>query len=121
MATAHGVTGTVSFTSGYVANVKAWELTHEAETHDITDFTSSGPRAFLGGLTQWSGSYTCNYDSSTVAVAPGAAAAALVLTAMTGQTFGGTAILQSFSLSASVDGIPEITCSFQGTSTLSIA
>jgi len=121
MATASGVTGTVTFASGYVTNVKAWTLEYSAEIHDTTDYTSTGARAFLGGLTSWRGTYTCNYDATQVAVAPGAAAAALVLTAMTGQTFSGNAILESVALTASVDGIPEAVCTFQGTGTLTPA
>jgi len=120
MATASGVTGTVTLVGGYVTNVKAWTMDHNADMLDTTDFTSTGPRTFLGGLTQWSGSYTCNYDATVIAVAPGAAAAALVLTALTGQTFSGNAILESYSINASVEGTPEFTANFQGTGALAI-
>ena len=120
MATASGVTGTLTFVGGYVTNVKAWTLDYNAEILETTDFTATGPRTYLGGLTDWSGSYTCNYDATTIAVIPGAAAGSLVLTALTAQTFTGDAILESFSLSTSVDGLPEYTGNFRGTGPLAI-
>ena len=121
MATASGVTGTVTFTSGYVTNVKAWTLDYSADMLDITDYSSTGPRAFVGGLTSWRGTYTCNYDATAIVIAPGATAAQIVLTALTGQTFTGNAILESAALSASVDGLPEVVCTFQGTAALTPA
>ena len=121
MATASGVTGNVTLVGGYVTNVKAWTLDDGADVNDITSFASVGPRSFLGGLTSWSGTYTCDYDDTVLAVAPGAAAAQIVLTAVTGQTFTGNVIITSNSISASVEGPPQIVVSFQGTGVLGIA
>lgn len=118
-----GQTGTVTFTSGYVANVKSWTLNIVADEHDITDFASTDDwHEYMSGLRSWSGSYDCLLDDTTPAVVPGFGAAgagtALVLTSSTGRTFTGTAISTADDISVSPLEPNRITVRFRGTGAL---
>ena len=53
MAAINGITGDVIWAAGIYSdvdtNVKSWSLDYTADMLDSTDFTSSGPREFIGG------------------------------------------------------------------------
>ncbi len=120
MAAINGITGNVSFKTGSTTNVKSWSLDRVGDTHDSTDFTSTGERTFATGLKGWSGSFVVNLDDTT-ALPDVNQSAAIVLTASTGRTYSGTAILTGIHPSVSIDGLNESTIDFQGTGTMTIA
>ena len=125
MAAVSGNPGNVTFTSGYVANVKSWKGDHECPNIDVSDFVAgaAGARTRISsGWESFSGSYTCNFDSSTLVVKPGGAATAMVLTACTGQTFSFNAIATKYSISDVKPGeLVEVTYDFESTGAISIA
>ena len=128
MAAVNGVLGSVVWSAGIFANldtnVKSWSLDYTADMLDSTDFGSSGPRDFIGGLTTWSGTFECLLDSVTAAIADptdlGGAAVTLTLTATTNRTYAGTAICSGIHPSVTVEGINVMTVDFQGSGALSI-
>lgn len=121
MAVITGDTGTVTFAGGYVTNVKSWTLNIVADEHDVTDFAATAWAAYLGGLKRWSGSYDCWLDSATVIVDGLAAAAAIVLTANTGQTFTGNAWITTNDVKVNPADPNQVTVNFRGSGALAIA
>ena len=125
MAATNGVGGTASWSdysagsSDVTGNVKSWSLDYTADTLDTTDFTTSGPRSFIGGLTTWSGSFETNLDATDAMPTPGTKTR-LTLTASSGRTFVGLALLTGLHPSVSVDGLNGLTVDFQGSSDLTI-
>ena len=121
MGAMNGYGGNVTFATGYVTNVKSWSMDYTGETLDTTDFSSTGARSFIAGLTQWNGQYVCNLDDTTTLIAPGAAAAAGTFLADSNRKFSGSIIVTGLSFGAAADGLPEVTVSYQGTGALTIA
>ena len=114
-----------------MGNAKAWSLDIAQETTDTTDFGSSGWKESQATLKSWSGSITAIFDAS------GTAEGALQ-TGLTGgstvtldlQLGGGTGSYDKYSGSANitgqsvtndVNGIVEVTFSFEGTGAITIA
>lgn len=120
MAKLTGVAGDVTFATGYVVNVKSWTIEYEADALDATDFTSTGERQFIPGLTSWRGTYTCGLDSVAAVVDPGAAAANAVFTIMAGKTFTGFIIVTNLALSVSPPEEAEVVVSFVGSGVVAI-
>lgn len=117
MAHANGQNGNVSFTN-LTAGTKGWSLDYSADALETTDFADSGKRTYIAGLSGWSGSVDCVWDPANTAV-PGDTAT-LTLTADTGDTYAGTAIMTGLSLSVDVAGVNTVSYSFQGSGTLTI-
>lgn len=118
-----GQGGSVTFTSGYVLNVKSWTLNIVADEHDITDFASTADWGeYMTGLKRWSGSYECFLDESTAFVLPGFEpfGSALVLTSSLGRTFSGNAISTSGDITANPADPNKVTVNFRGTGTLAV-
>lgn len=122
MAEITGAGGSVTFATGYAANVHEWAITLEADIHEKTDFTdgASGWKAFLAGLKGWSGTYSAYLDDTTPIVAPGAAAATATFTIVSGQTLSGNIIVKSLESVVPVGDMTKVTVSFQGDGALSI-
>lgn len=119
-----GNTGIATFSGGYVTNIKRWKLDASWNPQDSTAMDTSAvtTRSFIPGLLKWSGDYTCNTDSSTAIVAPGAAAAALVLKiAEDGANdvqFSGTAFATQAGVNVRIGSISETNYTFDGTGNL---
>lgn len=123
MAAINGSLGSVSFGAGtqYDLHVISFELNHSENVVETTAYGSSS-RSFIGGdILTWSGTFTALVDDTTAIGGPGIAAATLTLTATTSRTYSGSAIVTSFALSHSIDGRPQVVCTFQGTGALTIA
>lgn len=133
MASYEGSAGTVKIKSGSdtltaVASVRGWSLDITRDTVEDTSMASGGVRTYKKGLQTFSGSMDIVYDDSENAV---------VSTALTPDTddtvtvelysdssvdatkFAGDIIVTSYSISASYDGLTEVSVSFQGTGALS--
>ena len=66
MAVVSGIGGSITFSSGYVATVQNWSVTVTAEALDTTIMNPTGNfRTKVGGLKDWSGSWTSLVDSTT--------------------------------------------------------
>ena len=66
MAVISGIGGSITFSSGYVATVQNWSVTVTAEALDTTTMAPSNNfRTKVGGLKDWSGSWTSLVDSTT--------------------------------------------------------
>lgn len=60
MAAINGMTGSVTFASGYVTSAHQWEINTQAEALDITPFSPvSSFTSAVVGIKEWSGSYRC--------------------------------------------------------------
>lgn len=125
MAAVNGIGGTVAWSdysasnSDVTSNVKSWSLDYTADTLDTTDFTTAGPRAFIAGLTTWGGTFETNLDATDAMPTPGTKTR-LTLTASSGRTFVGLAILTGLHPSVAADGLNGLTVDFQGSSDLTI-
>lgn len=121
MAAINGTTGSVTFATGYVANVRKFSFDYSAEMLNSSVFAGGAPKTFIPGQTEWKGTYDCLLDDTTVIVAPGASAAAAVFTASTGRTYSGTILVSNAGVEVAVDGINMVRFSFQGSAGLTIA
>lgn len=113
-----GNLGTVTFSGGYVAQVKSWTYTLSSPAQDITPFAAGSGlyKRFKPGLLTVTGSYVCLVDSVTLlktSTLAGTAAAALVLQSQTSNTVTADAIASAMNVSAPVDGLNEVAYSFE--------
>ena len=135
MATYEGSAGTVKIKSGSdaltaVASVRGWSMDITRETVEDTSMASGGVRTYKKGLQTFTGSMDVVYSDSEDSI---------VSTAMNPDTddtvsvefysdstvdatkFAGDVIITSYSITASYDGLTEVSVSFQGTGALSTA
>jgi len=120
MASISGSSGSVTFATGYTTTVKSWSVDYSGEALETTNFSSSGKKEYIAGLTGWSGSYSCLLDGTTVSIAPGAAPAEATFTASAGRTLVGSIIVTGVSYKVDVAGVNAVDVTFQGTATLAI-
>ena len=126
-----GYNGSVTVASGAMGNAKAWSLDISQETVDTTDFGSSGWKESQATLKSWSGSITAIFDESGTAegvlqtglTAGSTVALDLQLGGGTGSydKYSGSANITSQSVTNDVNGIVEVTFSFEGTGAVTIA
>ena len=119
MAAINGITGNVTHTTGYVTNVFKWSIEQESEDLDTTPFSPTGDwKTNIAGLRSWRGTYECYIDGTTPLPLVGVGTA-LVLVAVSGRQYSGTARMQAISVGVSVDGADRtLTVSFTGTGAL---
>lgn len=129
MATYTGVDGVVKVnisggTSTAIAELKGWSIDETGETIDATLLTSAA-KIFKAGTKGWTGSADCFWsaeDTTGQNVMTSAAEVDLVFMpegiASTDITYTGTALVDSISRSAGVDGMVEASFSFTGTGLL---
>ena len=126
-----GYNGSATIASGAMGNAKAWSLDISQETVDTTDFGSSGWKESQATLKSWSGSITAIFDESGTAegalqtglTAGSTVALDLQLGDGTGSydKYSGSANITSQSVTNDVNGIVEVTFSFEGTGAVTIA
>ena len=135
MATYEGSAGTVKIKSGSdaltaVASVRSWSMDITRETVEDTSMASGGVRTFKKGLQTYTGSMDIVYSDSENAIVSTAlnpdtddtVSVELYSDAATDTTkFAGDVIITSYSISASYDGLTEVSVSFQGTGALTTA
>jgi len=122
MAKISGSEGAVTYDSGTV-DITEWGLTIDAPIFDSTDSSSDGWREKTAtGWKNWTGTFSGWLQGGVAAEALGSAAT-LVLTAATGITFTGSAILTQMNPTANIaegTGIP-VAYTFEGTGELTQA
>jgi len=126
-----GHEGSVTVASGAMGNAKAFSLDINQETVDTTDFGSNGWKESVATLNSWSGSITAIFDASGTAegalqtglTAGSTVALDLQLGGGTGSydKYSGSANITSQSVTNDVNGIVEVTFSFEGTGAVTIA
>lgn len=123
MAVLSGKAGTVTYNSASVAHVSGWEIDYKGAAVDVTGMSDSGLKTFIGGLTEWSGSFDATLDGAYTLPTPAASVAiALVDSADTGyNTYTGTVVTTGVKITNSVDGAVKINVTFQGSGALGIA
>jgi hypothetical protein len=117
MAEVAGCGGSLTFTN-LTAGVKNWTVNYTCDVLETTDFADNCKRTYIAGLSSWTATATANWDAANTAD-PGDSAT-LTLTADTGKTYAGTAIMTGLSVNVAVDGVNSVTYNFQGTGTLTI-
>lgn len=98
-----GSAGSVTFSPGYAANVRSWEIVFTADEMDNTAMgsaaTTAGWRTFAGGIWRVSGQYEVFLDDTTPLTAPGNSSEPGTMTL----DIGGT---KTFAFSAQTQGGP---------------
>lgn len=123
MAALSGKQGSVTYAGTSVSHISSWEIDYKGDAIDVTGMSDAGKKAFIGGLTEWSGSFDATLDGSYTLPTPAASVAiSLVDSADSGyNTYSGTVITTGVKVTSKVDGAVTINVTFQGTGTLSIA
>jgi len=124
MATLTGENGKVMFgddsggASTQVAEVRSWTIEH---TKDVVEDTAmgDGARTYISGLTQFTGTMECMYDTAQTSAsvfdpANDANISVEFFPATTGVKYVGDVIVTSVSRTASFDDLVTVSCSFQG-------
>jgi predicted secreted protein len=122
MARLSGKIGSASL-GGAILGVNSWEIDYKGEAIDVTGMDSAAAKAFIGGLTEWSGSLEGFLESGATLPLPAATAAvSLVDSADAGfNTYTGSSIITGVKYSTSVEGAVKYSITFQGTAALGIA
>lgn len=124
MANHKGSEGHLAIGANTVAELKSWSISESANTIDDSTLTDTWTTKQLGQKS-WSGSCECFWDE-TDTTGQGAIAIGLEVTgnfypegATTGDTFAtGSMIVTAVETSASVDGMVEVSFSFDGNGAL---
>jgi hypothetical protein len=112
MAAIVGTGGSVTFSSGYVANVHRWSVSDETTLAETSSFASTADRReFAATMSSATGSYVCRVDGTTTITKSGTSGAA-TFTLESGYTLAGTIIITGYSLEVPFDGVAEITYNF---------
>ena len=120
MATFHGKDGTVTFGSS-ISNITDWSVSITAGTAEADVMATPAIAAYSGHYT-WTASVSAFLDSTADIVdITGLAPATLALLAMTGVTFGGSAICDSANPGAPVAGVATVNYTFKGSGAITIA
>jgi len=101
-------------------NTHSWTLDVTADTHDVTDFTSTGWRKQAVGLKGWSGSVEVYVDDTNwIDSSKVGTNATIKLYINSTKYYTGNAIVTAIHPAVSVDGIETQTIDFVGNSDLS--
>lgn len=131
MARLHGQSGqfkedVTGGTPAVVVGITNWNIDVKGSADDATGMDSSGKKAFIAGLTEWSGSLSGMWDTTETDIidAPILNAGATLdvefwETADAGDThYNGTVIVTSFKPEVAVDGVVKLSVDFQGSGAL---
>lgn len=123
MAKISGEDGACTFNSTTV-NITGWTVEVSSEVIDVTDSASSnGNKEFIpSGWKEWHGTFEGFVETGDTGLTVGAAAATLVLTATSGTTWQGSAIITRKGVALDVVGAEAVKVSydFQGTGALTL-
>lgn len=133
MAPIVGYSGSCTVGASTVGTAKAWSVDITGETVDTTNFASSGWKESVSTLKSWSGTITVNFDGGADAgealiiagLVAGTSVALVLTTSATGsgtaEKFSGNANVTSMPVTNDVNGIIEVSFSFEGTGALTLA
>ena len=126
MANHKGSEGVVKIGSNAVAELKSYSIDHTTNTIEDTTLGDTS-KTFTAGTSEFSGSADCFWDETDTAQTSLTAGAQVTLYiypegADGGDTvYSGTAIVTGINRTASIDGMVDVSFSFQGTGALSTA
>lgn len=119
MAEIAGKVGLLKEGSNTLSGGRNWSIDAACDTLDSTDFSDSGARTFIAGLTSWSGSMEFLYQGSAPPVTLGTTYTLhAILDDDNSKEYSGSAIITGCNPSVAVDGIEVYAVSFQGSGTL---
>ena len=133
MAPIIGYSGSCTAGGNAVGTAKAWSLDLNSETVDTTNFASDGWKESLATLKSWSGTITVLFDggadtgeaSLISGLTSGAVVALELITGATGagtsEKFSGNANITTMPITNDVNGIIEVSFSYEGTGALTQA
>ena len=120
MAKLAGYGGNVTVAGPDVVGIRAWTLDHTYMALETTGFDSSGHKAFIPGIDDWSGSFEGYKDGAPLAIGT-EIALELEESATVTQMWTGQAIITGRHPSVAVDGVVLYSYDFQGTGALTPA
>ena len=126
MANHVGSEGLVKIGSNTLAELKSYSINHTTNTIEDTTLSDTS-KTFQAGSSQYDGSADCFWDETDTAQTSLTAGAQVTLYAYPegdsgGDTvYSGTAIVTGITRSATIDGMVEVSFTFQGTGALSTA
>lgn len=118
MAEVSGTDGEVILLNA-ATTIKSWTLSYIGDALEVTNFDTTGAsRAYIPGLTGWSGSFEGFFSGSNIAV-PGSTGT-LTLKTVGGSTglWHGSMIITGMDISTPRDGVITQSYTFQGTGAL---
>lgn len=118
MAKLAGYGGSVNVATATVAGIRAWTCDHTFATLETTGFDSSGHKAFIPGIDEWSGTFEGFKDGAPLTIGTEIALILKEATAVATQWWTGQAIIMGRHPNASVDGAVTYSYDFQGTAAL---
>lgn len=122
MAKQLGKNGSVSVGINNVACVTSWSLTEEAETLETTCMDGSGAKSYIGSLTSFSGSISCNLESGdTLGQEALVVGGTVSVTLDTGDiSYSGDVVITSKNVEAATADLITVSFDFQGTGALTV-
>ena len=123
MARLSGKSGSAAVGGAAVLGVSSWEIDYKGEAVDVTGMDSAGAKAFIGGLTEWSGTIEGTMEAGATMPTPAASVAVSLVDSTpsaANKTYSGTVITTGVKVSTSVEGAVKYSISFQGTAGLTI-
>jgi len=127
MAILKGKDGTVTLGSATLGEVSSWSVSLETETLETTAMGTGGWKTFVGSLQSWSGSIDLFVDSglSLAGLITGADVAVILVdshvalgtspeTYVTGNTWGGTAVVTSVSIDVAAADLVTVSLDLTG-------
>lgn len=125
MAVLAGTDGKVTFSGGYTTKVNGWSVDFGAAALDITgwdDYDSVNDelwREKIGGIKEWAGSYTAKVDETQDITAKLGGAASTIEFELdeddaANAYISGSVIVTGVSSSNSMEGVAEVTITFEG-------
>jgi len=130
MATYRGMDGSFTYATNIVGELNAWTVNSNVEVMDSSSFGTAW-RKFVGGIAQWGGSATGNFDYGdtlgqkaitdklTIPIPLGAAIAMEFLVG-TGKKFTGTGVVTTINWTAGLGALITVDFQFQGSGALAI-
>ena len=128
MAAVTGKGGSIVYDGGSVATIHDWSMDIGNNLHDVTSFTTSAAqwRSFVAGLSDFSGSIDGTFDPASTGqndlivntLTPVSAAAVFELDQTAGGKLSGSLFVESLSVGTPIDGLVDMSWSYQGTGTL---
>mgnify|MGYP003138151261 CR=1 FL=1 len=125
MATHHGKEGVVKTGSDITAEVTGFSLETTADVVEDTSLTDTA-KTYLAGRTAFSGTIDMHYDETDTSQSAMDAGTSLTFTLLPegntsgDESFSGSGIVTSMSVSVSLDGVTTRSVAFQGTGALTV-
>lgn len=105
-------------------DVKSWTVSSDAEVPDYAGSDTAGWTQAVGGVSEWSAAVVvvANTSAHISSQASPGTSATLILTESAGDTYTGTAVVESYETTVDIEGeVISVTLGFQGSGQLVFA